>query len=175
MPFMRRAATRDYFRSPIRGLKPTEYRSEQSIRRSATPDGSRGFQPTDQRPPKPFRRGATVEPGGCTDHTVFMRRDATRDVFRFGFRGLKPTATIMMSLRDQARRIATTDGSRALRRPDVGLSFPIRRSATTDCSRGFQPTGHRKNRIFRRVATVECTGAVELAAAIQTNMEELGV
>jgi hypothetical protein len=45
-------------------------------------------------------RGATDE-SGVDDGIVFKRRSATRDGRGVRFRGLKPTATIMGSLRDQ--------------------------------------------------------------------------
>ena len=122
-----------------------------------------------------------IDRGGRVNPTPFMRRAATRDLTVSYIRGLKPTATIMRSLRDHARRRATTDGNHgfqptwAFQRPDARTPVSSRRIATIDRSRGFQPTDHQPNRIFRRVATVESTGPAELAAAIQTNLEELGV
>jgi hypothetical protein len=110
--------------------------------RSATIDGSRGFQPT-VTVTNLFRRCATIDwvaaygvPPG------FMRRDATRfpDLANRGlkpFRGLKPTATIIRSLRDEEAfpgRGATGDGSRAFQRPDQCPVDVLRRVATLDVS-----------------------------------------
>ena len=68
--------------------------------RGATIEGSRGFQPTEKRAPCFVRRGATVDlGGGVAMH--FMRRSATHGVWRTTYRGLKPTATVMGSLRDR--------------------------------------------------------------------------
>jgi hypothetical protein len=68
--------------------------------RGATPDGSRGFQPTVSGCGRFVRRGATGE-WGVVDGMIFRRRSATRDAWGVRFRGLKPTATTMGSLRDQ--------------------------------------------------------------------------
>jgi len=68
--------------------------------RGATIEGSRGFQPTDERAPCSVRRGATVEASGRA-FGDFKRRSATQHVWQTGNRGLKPTATITRSLRDQ--------------------------------------------------------------------------
>ena len=79
-------------------------------------DGSRGFQPTGINACYVFRRGASVD--AAVSRGVahgFMRRAATRVVVGAVVRGLKPTATITMSLRDKesvSRRGATVDGSR---------------------------------------------------------------
>ncbi len=68
--------------------------------RGATSDGSRGFQLTVKAGQGGIRRGATHE-WGVVGVTYFKRRSATRDAFGFVDRGLKPTATVMRSLRDQ--------------------------------------------------------------------------
>jgi len=77
-------------------------------RRVATTDGSRGFQPTVGRPPQGTRRVATVEHAVAADGSGFKRRDATPHIFGPVIRGLKPTATVMRSLRDRTCRVATT-------------------------------------------------------------------
>ena len=46
------------------------------------------------------------------------RRSATRGILPIVFRGLKPTATVIASLRDGFGRVAAIDGSRAFQRPD---------------------------------------------------------
>ena len=68
--------------------------------RGATLESSRGFQPTDNRVRLVIRRGATVDAGGSTTGG-FKRRSATHRVWGVANRGLKPTATITGSLRDQ--------------------------------------------------------------------------
>ena len=68
--------------------------------RGATIEGSRGFQPTEKRAPCFVRRGATVDLRGCATMR-FKRRSATHGVWRTTNRGLKPTATVMGSLRDR--------------------------------------------------------------------------
>ena len=68
--------------------------------RGATTEGSRGFQPTENRAPCSVRRGATVDLGESRA-THFKRRSATHGVWRTANRGLKPTATVMGSLRDR--------------------------------------------------------------------------
>src|SRR6266446_3942819 len=68
--------------------------------RGATSDGSRGFQPTVKACQGGIRRGATDD-WGVVGVTYFKRRSATRDAFGFADRGLKPTATVIRSLRDQ--------------------------------------------------------------------------
>ena len=68
--------------------------------RGATSEGSRGFQPTGKRAPCSIRRGATGEWGGGAAMR-FKRRSATQDDWETANRGLKPTATIMGSLRDR--------------------------------------------------------------------------
>ena len=128
-----------------------------------------------------------------------MRRAATRVVGGHAIRGLKPTATIMRSLRDKEGmpgRGATIDGSRAFQRPDHRVSYFPRRGATVDAavSRGVA------HGFMRRAATHETVGAVarglkptatitmslrdkeampmadnERAKWIQTNMEGFGV
>ena len=75
-------------------------RSNRCVSRGATPDGSRGFQPTVSGCGRIVRRGATDE-WGVDGDIVFRRRSATRDAWGVRLRGLKPTATIMGSLRDQ--------------------------------------------------------------------------
>ena len=83
----------DFKRRPGRG-------ADGALSRGTTSDGSRGFQPTESRVRLVSRRGATGEWGAWV--TVgFKRRDATRYVWRTANRGLKPTATIMGSLRDR--------------------------------------------------------------------------
>ncbi len=127
--------------------------------RGAMIDGSRGFQPTVTVGRYSFRRGATVD--GVASRGVtrgFKRRSATRYIVCDGFRGLKPTATIMRSRRDEevdSVRGATNDGSREFQRPDHGVSYFPCRSATTDGSRGFQPTVTVETFSFRRGATVD--------------------
>ena len=106
--------------------------------RSATIDGSRGFQPTVTVERYLFRRGATVD--GVASRGVargFMRRSATLVIFGTAIRGLKPTATIIRSLRDEEAfpgRGATVDGSRAFQRPDQCPVDVLRRVATLDVS-----------------------------------------
>jgi len=72
-------------------------------RRGATVDGSRGFQPTEWGTPQGLRRGATVE-GVAIGMLGFMRRSATLGICVYKDRGLKPTATILWSLRDRFPR-----------------------------------------------------------------------
>ncbi len=67
------------------------------FRRTATITGSRGFQPTDDGVPRFARRAATIE----RNPHDFNRRSATRAVWLEHDRGLKPTAIIKGSLRDQ--------------------------------------------------------------------------
>ena len=73
-----------------------------------------------------------------------MRRAATRSNIGIvvrglkPIRGLKPTATIAMSLRDEEAvfgRGATTEGSQAFQRPDTCPVQVWRRSATLDVYR----------------------------------------
>jgi len=68
--------------------------------RGATLECSRGFQPTEKRPVCSVRRGATIDLGGSATMD-FNRRSATHGVWRTANGGLKPTATIMRSLRDR--------------------------------------------------------------------------
>ena len=84
------------------------------------------YPPRDEIP----RRGATVDAVASRGVARgFMRRAATRFIVGAAVRGLKPTATITMSLRDAEvlpgraalpGRGATTDGSRAFQRPVPG-------------------------------------------------------
>ena len=106
------------------------------VHRGAMTDGSRGFQPTVMIGTSSFRRGATVDPvasrGGAPG---FKRRAAMRFVVVAGSRGLKPTATVMKSLRDEEAlpgRGAANDGSRAFQRPDPSPVHVLRRVATLD-------------------------------------------
>ena len=81
--------------------------------RGATIDGSRGFQPTVMVTTNLFRRGATVD--GVAARGVapgFMRRSATRFIVGAAIRGLKPTATIRQSLRDE-EAMSMADDERA--------------------------------------------------------------
>jgi len=72
------------------------------------------------------------------------RRVATPRVFGAGIRGLKPTATIIGTLRARAAR----ERGRGFVR-----EFGRCRGATPDGSRGFQPTVTARRRGVRRVAT----------------------
>ena len=115
------------------------------IHRGAMIDGSRGFQPTGINAPKLYRRGATVDAVASRGVAHgFMRRAATRSNIGIvvrglkPIRGLKPTATIAMSLRDEEAvfgRGATTEGSQAFQRPDTCPVQVLRRSATLDVYR----------------------------------------
>ena len=73
-----------------------------------------------------FRRGATVDgvaTRGVTSGS--MCRSATRSACCGMARGLKPTATIVRSRRDEGGTLgrgATIDGSRAFQRPDRRVS-----------------------------------------------------
>jgi len=106
------------------------------IHRGAMTDASRGFQPTVMIGTYSFRRGATVDPVASRGVAHgFMRRSATRFIAGTVVRGLKPTATVMRSLRDEDAfpgRGATIDGSRAFQRPDTGSVHVLRRVATLD-------------------------------------------
>ena len=78
--------------------------------RGATIDGSRGFQPTGINASFSFRRGATVDPVVPRDVVPgFMRRSATQFIGGAVVRGLKPTATIMRSRRDEEARPMAAD------------------------------------------------------------------
>ena len=72
------------------------------IRRGATSDGSRAF----QRPVRQSKlcpcRGATAEPWPCAT-PIIRRRSATQRIMIHDARGLKPTATIRRSLRDESQ------------------------------------------------------------------------
>ena len=79
-----------------------------TFHRGAMIDGSRGFQPTGAfqptgiNAPNSPRRGATVDAmASCGVARGFLRRAATPIIFGTMIRGLKPTATITMSLRDE--------------------------------------------------------------------------
>ena len=62
----------------------------------------RGFQPTGTNAANLFRRGATADAVASRGVAHgFMRRAATRVIVGAVVRGLKPTATITMSLRDE--------------------------------------------------------------------------
>ena len=106
------------------------------LRRGATADGSRGFQPTGNNVPELFRRGATVDPvAPRVVASGFMRRSATRFIVDPVIRGLKPTATVMRSLRDEEGmpgRGATIDDIRAFQRLGHRISCFLRRGATAD-------------------------------------------
>ena len=140
--FRRRSATRFIFRDMVRGLKPTatisrSRRDEEAFSgRGATNDGSRAFQRPDHQVSYSLRRGATVDPMVTLGVAHgFRRRSAMRFIFRDMFRGLKPTATISRSRRDEeafSGRGATNDGSRAFQRPDHQVSYSLRRGATVD-------------------------------------------
>ena len=98
-----------------RAFQHPDSRVSYAPRRGATADGSRGFQPTGMVATFSLRRGATVEAGGSSHvRGVVMRRAATRSVFRVVIRGLKPTATIMGSLRDE-EAMPLADDEQALR------------------------------------------------------------
>ena len=97
------------------------------VGRGATSDGSRGFQTTDAAGRGYLRRGATGESGAYGGND-FMRRAATREVLGVRFRGLKPTATIMGSLRDQTG-LAAEDGGR--RTEDGGRKLAIGNPSTS--------------------------------------------
>ena len=117
-------------------------------------DGSRGFQPTVRLPHEWFvaerrlnRRGDdAISIGGELAWRWFNRRSATRSFGVIADRGLKPTATVGWSLRDQDRSFAT----------DAEHGFC--RGATSDGSRGFQPTVAVAPRMVRRRATIESAG-----------------
>ena len=118
--FKRRSATRSVGAKHGRGLKPTAT-VMRSLRdwpaRGASLDGSRAF----QRPVCPLiedhaRRIAAVE-WSYIWGMGFKPRSATRGVGVNRGRGLKPTATVMWSLRDWPARGASLDGSRAFQRP----------------------------------------------------------
>jgi len=130
-------------------------KADGALSRGATFDGSRGFEPTESRVRLDFRRGATGELGVWMAMR-FKRRSVTRGVGLIANRGLKPTATIMGSLRDRVARVASLDGSRVFQHPEN----PTRDDA-------------------RRVAGVELADlnqeAAALAKKIQKNFEELGV
>jgi hypothetical protein len=117
--------------------------------RGAAADGSRAF----QRPVSPIkgrvRRVAAVERAGLDQDATksnmtsrlravdFKRRSATRGLGRCPNRGLKPTATIMESLRDRtdaqgACRGAAFAGSRAFQRPDRQPKDNARRVAAVE-------------------------------------------
>lgn len=66
------------------------------FRRGATFEGSRGFQPTVSDATRSSRRGATID-GGWSRSIVAPRQ---MRMFDIADRGLKPTATIVSSLRD---------------------------------------------------------------------------
>lgn len=85
----------------------------------------------------------------------FKRRSATRDVFAFANRGLKPTATVTGSLRDRDCRVAAYDGSRAFQRPDKWANGEARRVAAVELADFNQE-------------------AAALAKKIQKKFEELG-
>ena len=123
--------------------------------RGATSDGSRGFQPTVRAYRGVIRRGATVD-CGVFGEMCFRRRSATRDGLCVRFRGLKPTATIMGSLRDHACRRAANEGSLAFQRPDKRTNGDPRRGAAVE------------------LADLNQEAAV-LAKKIQKNFEGLGV
>ncbi len=96
--FLRRGATID----GSRVFQRPGYRVPYFLRRGATVDGSRGFQPTVTGRKYSFRRGATVDPVASRGvASGFMRRSATRFIVGSMFRGLKPTATLMRSRRDE--------------------------------------------------------------------------
>ena len=85
-----------------RAFQRPDHRVSYSPRRRATVDVSRGFQPTGINACYVFRRGATVD--AAVSRGVahgFMRRAATRVIVGVAIRGLKPTATVMRSLRDE--------------------------------------------------------------------------
>ena len=85
------------------------------IHRGAMIDGSRGFQPTGINACYEFRRGATADAMASLGVAHgFMRRAATRVVGGNAIRGLKPTATITMSLRDK-KAMPMADDERTLR------------------------------------------------------------
>jgi hypothetical protein len=106
--------------------------------RGAITDGSRGFQPTVTVGEYSSRRGATVDVVASRGMAHGLkRRDATRFILRSTVRGLKPTATVMRSRRDEeavSGRGATIDGSRAFQRPDRCPVDVLRRVATLDVS-----------------------------------------
>jgi len=177
-----------------------------TFHRGAMIDGSRGFQPTGAfqptgiNAPNSPRRGATVDAmASCGVARGFMRRAATRSVYRIVIRGLKPTVTITMSLRDKEAvpgRGATIDGSRAFQRPDHRVSYFPRRGATVDAmascgvARGFMRRAATPIifgtmiRGLKPTATITMSlrdedampmAAVERAMRIQKNMEGFGV
>jgi len=90
---------------PLHGQPPLPLLAERGR------DGSCGLQPTVQSI-KLFRRGATAEEKTWL-REGFKRRSATR-LISLPHRGLKPTATVMRSLRDRSagrRREVTTQNS----------------------------------------------------------------
>ena len=78
--------------------------------RGATTDGSLAFNRQDHRVSYFLRRGATVDPVASRGVARgFMRRSATRFIVGSMVRGLKPTATIMRSRRDEEGMPMATD------------------------------------------------------------------
>ena len=88
-----------------------------------------GFNPRNTTPPRIARRGAT----GCDGVAGWRHscgRSATRDLFWYWIRGLKPTATITWSLRDPGRPLTPWDQKKARRAANhstarrAGIAFP---------------------------------------------------
>ncbi len=159
-----------------RAFQRPDHRVSYFLRRGATVDGSRGFQPTGINASYSFLRGATVDRvASCGVAPGFMRRSAARDIFGTVIRGLKPTATVMRSRRDEdgmpmhadewavCGRRTTIDGSRVFQRPDYRVPYFLRRGATADGSRGFQPTVTVGRYSFRRDATVDGVASLGVA------------